>query len=205
MSPITPELTVRQAVAKRRSVRQYTADPIPEADLREIVRLAGAAPSPMNVQPWRFVIVRDPALKAKLQVAANNQAQVGRAPAVIVLYADMPDALAHAVDAAYPDLAPEARAAYAARIARSIGAMDEAARTAWGHAISYIALGYLLLAAESLGYVTSPMLGFKPDQVKELLALPAHVTIPAIVALGVPAETGHDPHRHPVDRIATIR
>ena len=52
----------------------------------------------MNVQPWRFVVVREPTLKAKLQVAANNQAQVGGAPAVIVLYSDMPDVIAHAHD-----------------------------------------------------------------------------------------------------------
>jgi nitroreductase len=156
----------------------------------------------MNVQPWRFVVVREPTLKAQLQVAANNQAQVGGAPAVIVLYSDMPDVIAHADELAYPDLEPEARVKYADRVRTNIGNKPPAELAAWGHAVSYIALGYLLLAAESLGYVTSPMLGFKADAVKALLDLPPHVTIPAIVALGVAAESGHDAHRHDVDRVA---
>ncbi len=192
---------MRAAAAQRRSVRKYTADPIPEDDLRAIIDTAMSAPSPMNVQPWRFVVVREPALKAKLQNAANNQAQVGGAPVVVVLYSDMPDAIAHAYEAAYPDIAAEAQAKYADRIRNNIGSKAPADLAAWGHAISYIALGYLLLAAESMGYVTSPMLGFKPDAVKALLDIPAHATIPAIVAMGVAAESGHHPHRHDIDRV----
>ncbi len=192
---------MRAAAAQRRSIRKYTPDPIPDEDLRAILRAAMSAPSPMNVQPWRFVVVREPTLKAKLQVAANNQAQVGGAPAVIVLYSDMPDVIAHAHELAYPDIDAEAQAKYADRVRNNIGSKTPEALAAWGHAVSYIALGYLLLAAESLGYVTSPMLGFKADAVKALLDLPPHVTIPAIVALGVAGEPGHAPHRHDVDRV----
>ena len=42
------------AAESRRSIRQYEAAAIPEADLRELLRLAGKAPSAYNVQPWRF-------------------------------------------------------------------------------------------------------------------------------------------------------
>ena len=65
---------MRAAAAQRRSIRKYAPDPIPDADLRAIIDTAMSAPSPMNVQPWRFVVVREPVLKAKLQAAANNQA-----------------------------------------------------------------------------------------------------------------------------------
>ena len=74
-----------EAADSRRSVRKFTDEPISERVLRELVRLAGRAPSAFNVQPWRFVVVTDPALKAQLREAAYGQEQVSSAPAVIVL------------------------------------------------------------------------------------------------------------------------
>jgi nitroreductase len=45
-------------------------------------------------------------------------------------------------------------------------------------------VGYLLLAAQSLGYATSPMQGFDGDAVKKLLGLPASAEVVALVAMG---------------------
>ena len=73
----------------------------------------------------------------------------------------------------------------------------------WGNAQSNIVFGYLMLAVESLGYSSSPMLGFNPQAVKELLGLPAHVTITGLLPIGKAAETGRAPHRHSVARITT--
>jgi nitroreductase len=205
MPRILPELTVRQAADQRRSIRNYTSESVPDADLREIVRVAGLAPSSWNAQPWRFVVVQDPALKTKLQTATNNQAQVGRAPAAIVLYCDMADVVEHVDDVVNPTMSLEARVRSADRFRRAMGELTDAERAAWGHAQTYIALGYLLLAAESMGYATSPMLGFKADEVKALLGLPPSVTIAAVVAIGVAGEPGRPKHRHPASRIASHR
>ena len=71
--------------------------------------------------------------------------------------------------------------------------MPENEREAWGNAQANIFLGFLLLAAKSLGYDTSPMLGFDPEAVKALLGLPPHVRVPALVAIGKGAESGF-PH-----------
>src|SRR5688572_29551917 len=89
----TATMTVTESAEARRSIRSFTPEPVPEADLREILRVAGLAPSAFNVQPWRWIVVREPALKAQLGVAAYRQKQVISAPAVIVLYSDMTDAL----------------------------------------------------------------------------------------------------------------
>lgn len=67
---------------------------------------------------------------------------------------------------------------------------------------SGIALGFLVLAAQALGYSTSVMLGFDPAKVRELVGLLAHVNLPALVALGVADEPGYSTHRHSVDRLA---
>ena len=52
------------AADHRRSVRQFEAAAIPEAELRELLRLAGRAPSAFNAQPWRFIVVGDAILSA---------------------------------------------------------------------------------------------------------------------------------------------
>ena len=200
-APDTTTLTVTQAAEARRSIRKYEPTPIPRAHLDEILRVVSLAPSPWNVQPWRFVIVEDAATKAKLQEAAYGQPQVGNAPAVIVLYSDMADAITNIEEVVHPGMKGPAGDKMAADVRGNFGGMSTADRDAWGYAESNIALGYLLLAAQAHGYSTSPMLGFMPDAVKSLLGLPADARIPALVAIGVGAEAGFPHHRHPLSRI----
>lgn len=198
----TEVLTVTAAAEARRSIRKYEPTPIPRAHLEEIIRVTGLAPSPWNLQPWRFVIVEDAATKAKLQEAAYGQGQVGAAPAVIVLYSDMTDAINTVEETIHPGMRGPQGDKAAADIRATFGAFSDADRAAWGNAESNIALGYLLLTAQAHGYSTSPMLGFMPDKVKELLNLPADARIPALIAIGVAAEDGFPHHRHSVERIA---
>jgi nitroreductase len=195
-------LSVPAAAEARRSIRAYKRVPVPDEDLREIVRLTGLAPSAFNVQPWRFVVVTDPAMRAELARAANNQRQVSSAPAVIVMYSDMRDAIDNAEEIVHPGVPDDRRAQAAAMLRNTWKDRSDADREAWGAGQSYIALGYLLLAATAFGYGTSPMLGFDAAEVKRVLNLPAHVAIPAIVAVGIADEEGFPHHRHPVDRIA---
>ena len=194
-----------EAADSRRSVRKFTDEPISERVLRELVRLAGRAPSAFNVQPWRFVVVTDPALKAQLRDAAYGQQQVSSAPAVIVLYSDMQNALATIDEAIHPDVQGEQREGQKRSLLGSFAQRDDDEREAWGAQQSNIALGYLLLVAEGMGLGTSPMLGFQPAKVKEILGLPSHVQLPAMVAVGYPAEEGFRSHRHEVERVATFR
>jgi nitroreductase len=165
-------LTVTAAAEARRSIRKYETTPIPRADLEEILRVTRLAPSPWNLQPWRFVIVEDVATKAKLQEAAYGQSQVGAAPAVIVMYSDMTDALATVEETVHPGMKGPQGDKAAADIRDTFSRFSDADRAAWGNAEANIALGYLLLAAQAHGYSTSPMLGFMPDKVKEILGLP---------------------------------
>lgn len=198
-------LTAPEAAVSRRSIRNYAPTPIPDADLLELLRLAGRAPSAFNVQPWRFIVVQDDDLKAKLAEAANGQQQVLRAPATIVIYSDMESALARIPEAMHPDMPADKRDAGVQGFRGSFAKQTVDEREAWGNAQANIALGYLLLLAESLGYATSPMLGFDPEKVKARLGLPAHVRITALVSIGYPAEEGFRPHRLPVDTLVEFR
>lgn len=194
-------LTVDEAATRRRSIRKFQKEPVPREEIEEILRVTGLAPSSYNTQPWRFVVVVDPEVKRKLAAAAYNQRQVLSAPAVIVLYTDMADALATVDEIIPPGMDAEGKAHLRSLIVGSYSPLSEADRETVGIGQGYIGLGYLMLAAEAHGYQTSPMLGFEPDAVKKLLGLPAHVRIPALVAIGKGAEEGFPHHRHPLSRI----
>lgn len=201
---LTEPLSTPDAISSRRSIRRFVQEPLDQHDLREIIRLAGLAPSAWNVQPWRFAVVQDPAFKARLREAAYGQAQVTNAPAVIAVYSDMEDVLATAEETAHPGLGSEGRGAQRKTFERVFGAQTVEARGQWGLAQANIAFGFLLVAARGLGYDTSPMLGFDPLKVRELLGLPEHVQFAGLVALGRRAEEGYAHHRHEVDRVATF-
>ena len=57
----------------RRSVREFSADPVPLEVLEAAVRTAGTAPSGAHMQPWHFVIVRDPETKRRIREAAEAE------------------------------------------------------------------------------------------------------------------------------------
>ena len=60
-------------LARRRTVRDYAPTPIPDGVLDDCIRAAGAAPSGANLQPWHFVVVTDPAIKARIREAAEAE------------------------------------------------------------------------------------------------------------------------------------
>lgn len=57
----------------RRSVRAFSAEPVPFELIENAVRTAATAPSGANQQPWRFVVVKDPALKRRIREAAEAE------------------------------------------------------------------------------------------------------------------------------------
>ena len=57
----------------RRTVRQYSSEPVPDAVIDRAIAVAGSAPSGANLQPWRFVVVRDPATKRRIREAAEQE------------------------------------------------------------------------------------------------------------------------------------
>ncbi len=58
---------------KRRSVRTFSPDPVPIEIVQNAIATAGTAPSGANQQPWRFVVVQDPEVKARIRAAAETE------------------------------------------------------------------------------------------------------------------------------------
>ena len=63
----------RRQMIRRRSVRHFSGDEIPDALLDEAIAVAGSAPSGANLQPWRFVVVRDVEIKRQIRQAAEDE------------------------------------------------------------------------------------------------------------------------------------
>lgn len=63
----------RQRMLVRRTVREYAPEPVPDALIDEAIAVAGSAPSGANLQPWRFVVVRDRDVRRRIRVAAEEE------------------------------------------------------------------------------------------------------------------------------------
>ena len=58
---------------KRRSVREFSSEPVPIELIENAIRIAGSAPSGANQQPWTFVVIRDRAIKREIRIAAEAE------------------------------------------------------------------------------------------------------------------------------------
>ena len=86
-------MTVMEAIRLRKSVRSYKQEngepkPVEDEKLNAVLEAARLAPSASNRQEWRFVVVRDAAMRRQLAAAANDQTFVGQAPVVLACCAE---------------------------------------------------------------------------------------------------------------------
>lgn len=65
--------TFRDYMRRRHSVRQYSSRPVPEAVLTACIQAAATAPSGANHQPWHFVLISDPTMKARIRAEAEEE------------------------------------------------------------------------------------------------------------------------------------
>lgn len=77
-------MDVFEAIRTRRSIRNFTGDPIPRHDLETIIDAARLAPSGHNEQPWDFIVVTDRAMIDQLKIAAGWMEKAGAIIAVVL-------------------------------------------------------------------------------------------------------------------------
>lgn len=63
----------RKEMQRRRTVRQFSDQPVPREIIEECLLTAGTAPNGANLQPWHFVVVSDPKIKHEIRVAAEEE------------------------------------------------------------------------------------------------------------------------------------
>ncbi|MFI9308994.1 nitroreductase family protein [Streptomyces triculaminicus] len=67
---------LRERMGRRRTVRQFSADPVPEQVVRDAIACAATAPSGAHQQPWTFVLVKDPEVRRSIRRAAEEEERI---------------------------------------------------------------------------------------------------------------------------------
>jgi nitroreductase len=207
-APVAPgqfAKSFEKLVRQRRATPHFRSDPVPDEVIETALNLASQAPSGYNLQPWRFVIVRDSGQRARLRKAALDQAKITEAPLVVVAFAESEGWKQHM------DEIIETRTELTGRAPDDIDQLKATANdfitnlgpTVWLNRHVMIAFTYLMLAFESLGWDTAPMEGFKANEVKHVLGLPPNSEVVALVAVGraVDPETPY-PGRLSIEHLA---
>ncbi len=153
--------------------------------LEEALRLS---PSSGGLQPWKFIVVTDPAMRARLLPASYGQPQITNASHLVVFTAkknfgeaDVESLIKHT--AATRGVSVESLAAFRGMLVGGIvKSMDEPARDAWARNQAYIALGNLLTSAALLGIDACPMEGFDRAQYDAILGLSSQGYGSAVIA-----------------------
>ncbi|WP_088547184.1 nitroreductase family protein [Paenibacillus aquistagni] len=197
-----------QVVKERHSVRYY--DPsvkMTRAELEEILHEATLAPSSSNLQPWRFLVIEDQALKEKLLPIAFNQKQVVDASAVIAVFGDLKwyergeQIYSASVDAGY--MTEEVKQQFVGTAENVYRNMDEARKKSIVHIDGGLVSMQLMLSARARGYDTVPMGGFDGVKFKEAFNVPEHYENIMLIAIGKAAQPGRPTVRLPLDQIVS--
>ncbi len=166
-----------EVIRTRRSIRSYKPDPIPEEALNRILEAARIAPSGVNRQPWKLIVVKDEALKRRLVAACHNQEFIAEAPVVIV-------ACGYNIH--------WNRGGYMGELSML---MDVS-----------IAFTHLILAARAEGLGTCWIGSFDNEEVKKILGVPEDVNVVALTPLGYPKDEkfGEPGPRKPLSQIVSV-
>ena len=182
------ELSLSEAIARRRSTPSFDGAAIPSADLEKILQAGLSAPSGYNMQPWRFVVVQSPEQKKKLRAASYNQAKVEEASVVIVACGDADGwrkDLDEVLEMGRAGGMPESYAAQAqSSVPQYMSSFTADQMRCWLNKQVMLAFTHMLLMAEVLGYDTAPMEGFEQDRVHEALRLPLSYWVVSLLAIG---------------------
>jgi F420 biosynthesis protein FbiB-like protein len=194
-----------ELIYSRRSIRRYSAEPVPVDVVEQLLNAAIWAPSAHNRQPWRFVIISTYPAKHRLAAAMGEQLQRD-------LAADgrPPEFITRDAGRSYVRLT---QASVLILLSLTMADMDvysdeRRSRNEAMMAVQSTAMAgqNLLLAAHALGlgacWVCAPL--FCPEVVREALDLPVDWEPQGLVTLGYPAEEKQKT-RHPLESCVLYR
>ena len=167
-------MSVLDIIGRRRSVRKYKSDPIPEEVFLRVMEAARLAPSGKNSQPWKFIVVRDEERRNKLASASRNQTFMATAPVTIVA-------------CGYPERSYPKQGNY---------------MKSWSIDVA-CAIDHLMLQATEEGLGTCWIGAFEEKEVKALLGVPEDVRVLALTPLGYPDEDPPSRGRRPLEEIVS--
>ena len=181
------EKKLTQLVRERRATPAFGGAPVRKEDLDWILRAGLEAPSSYNMQPWRFVVVRDPEQRKRLRAAAMNQEQVEQAPVVIVgcgdtagWQEDLEEVIRIGRERGYVE--DEWADRKRRNVTADLGSHPNISM--WVTKQTMIAATTMMWMAEAFGYDTGPMEGFDEEKVRAVLGIPEQVRVLFLLAIG---------------------
>ncbi|KEZ52870.1 nitroreductase family protein [Metabacillus indicus] len=198
----------QQIVRGRRSIRNY--DPsvkISREEMAEILEEAALAPSSVNLQPWRFVVIDTKEGKETLAPLAKfNQRQVETSAAVIAVFADMKsdeyleEIYSTAVEKGF--MPADVRDQQVAAIKGFFEVMTFDQLKDMNLIDAGLVSMQLMLAARAHGFDTNPIGGFEKDKIAEAYGLDKERYYPVmLISIGKAADEGYQSVRLPVEKI----
>jgi nitroreductase len=186
------EQNLFSVIEKRRAVRKFKPDPIPEEHVHQMIDAARLAPTAGNRQPWKFLVVRDPAKIAEIK----KRCIALRFEEYSSAKEHTPDELAalqKRIDAYYDDL-------FSALLYVVVVTDSEAPYAHYNIHDGALAAGYLCLAARALGYGTVYTTeSIYRRAVREVCRIPERYEHVCAIPVGVPYEWPTAPSKTPLD------
>lgn len=171
------------AIYRRRAVKAFDPEHrLTEAEEGKLLQAAVQSPTSFNIQHWRFVVIKNPALRRRLRELGNDQSQITDASMLIVMTADVkawqksPERYWANAPKEVADLLVNWMGPF--HDGREWLQRDEAQRSIG------MAMQTLMLAATAMGLQSCPMIGFDIDGVAEAIGLPNDHTMGPMVAIG---------------------
>jgi len=195
----------RAALETRRSVREFSAEPVPRAVIEELVRAASTAPSGAHKQPWTFVAIADPALKSRIRAAAEREEKLAYGGRMSEEWKRDLEPLGTTWEKPFLEVAPWLVVLFAQE--HGLAADGTTSKHYYVHESVGIAAGMFIAAVHQAGLVTlthtpSPM-GF----LAEILARPRNEKAYLLLPVGYPAPGVQVPDlaRKPLDQVLIVR
>jgi nitroreductase len=191
-------------IPSRRTARRFDPDrPLTDLLLERLLTLATLATSPMNLQPWRFLIVRDPRNRRKLRACTFGESRITEAPIVLIVLAYLHPDRSHLAEVVDQMLERGAISLEAAARLRATATRDweRGDPTLTATKAAMLAAGTLMIAAESLGLASAWLEGFVEEKVREAFGVPDDHALCGLIALGYAAESPPFPGRFGLSRV----
>jgi nitroreductase len=199
-------MKVMEAIRRRRSIRKFKSTPLTKLQLDNLMEAARLAPSGCNVQPWRFIIIRNVKLKQRLQEAAFGLQFIAQAPVVIVCCGDLrswkktKEHTEEILQTLETPLNKACKKALMERVERAVQAdVNERIPTTLMNVA--IAIEHIVLEAVELGLGSCWVRIFDAESVRDLLALPRYFYVVALLPIGRPDEQPDPRPRLPLSRV----
>ncbi|MEX1042447.1 MAG: nitroreductase family protein [Pirellulaceae bacterium] len=171
------------AIYQRRSIKHYDpAHRMTEEEIQKLMDSALQSPTSFNIQHWRFVLVRDNALRQELKGAAFGQNQVTDASILLILTADV-KSFEKAPERYWANAPAETTAMMVKMLVGIYDGKEQLQRDEAMRSLG-IAAQTIMLAAKALGYDTCPMVGYNPDKVADIINLPEDHVLGMMITVG---------------------